>query len=184
MKPTALERSATLTHSNRPACRVASVQRWKFLATLGAVIVGLVIADSSSASSQTVLSGMIGRWQGDAHVIVVWCQQTNLPVNLNIQADGTVSGKIGNAALTNGRLRRNRGWLGRKLHIKTDYIITGGLSGPIVPAEHITRSGVKMPLSFRSGNFTGCIHTTGCKFGGKKRGILTAGFTLARTADP
>jgi hypothetical protein len=184
MKPRGLEQSANRIHSNSLARRAASPQRGRLLATLAAVIVGLVIAGSSSAGSPTVLPAMIGRWQDDAHVIVVWCQQTNLPVSLNIQADGSVSGRIGDATLTNGRLRRNRGWLGRKLNIKTDYIITGALSGPMMRAEHITRSGVKMPLSFSSGSFTGCIHTTGCKFAGKKGGILTAGLTLVRTADP
>ena len=124
---------------------------------------------------------MAGHWQGTGRIIVIWCQQTNLSIALEIKADGNVTGKIGDATLANGELRRNRGWLGKKLNIKTDYIITGRLSGPIIRAQSITRSGVKMPLNLSGGNFVGSIHTTGCKFGGKGRGILTAGLVLVRT---
>jgi hypothetical protein len=152
---------------------------------LAILTVGLVIAGSSSAAAQIVVPGMVGHWEGNARIIVTWCQQTNLPVVVDIRADGTVTGKIGDATFTHGQLRRNRGWLGRKLNIKTDYIITGRLIGPIVRSEGITRSGIKMPLTFSGGNFTGAIHTTGSKVGAKQRGILTARLTLARTnPDP
>ena len=86
---------------------------------------------------------------------------TKLPVKLDIHADGSVTGIVGDAKLTDGRFQRNRGWLGRKLNLATDYIITGGLDGPIVAADGITRAKVKMPLDFQDGIFVGGVNTSG-----------------------
>ena len=132
------------------------------------------------ARNEVIGPEMVGHWEGGGKIIVTWCQQTNLPVTLDIKTDGTVTGKIGDATLTRGQLRRNRGWLGKKLNIKTDYIITGRLEGPIVSSEGITRSGVNMPLNYSAGKFVGGLHTTGSKFGGKKRMILSAGLNLIK----
>ncbi len=66
---------------------------------------------------------MVGHWEGSARIIVSWCQQQNLQVAVDIAADGSVAGKVGDATLTKGRLKRNRGRLGRKLNLKTYYII-------------------------------------------------------------
>ena len=68
------------------------------------------------AADPIVMPGMAGHWQGDARIIVIWCQETNLHVRLDIRADGTVTGNIGDAMLTRGQFRRNRGWLGRNHH--------------------------------------------------------------------
>jgi hypothetical protein len=149
-----------------------------------AVLFLLALTCDGCGREPVVDSSMIVRWQGNGHIIVNWCRQTNLPVSIEIKADGAVSGKIGDAILTNGRLRRNRGWLGRGLHLKTDYIIVGRLEGSIVSSERITRSGVKIPLNYVGQTFIGGLHTSGCKFGGKKRMILSAGLNLERVAPP
>jgi hypothetical protein len=117
---------------------------------------------------------MIGQWKGSASIIVTWCQQTNLPVALTIDARGRVTGKAGDAVLTKGRLQLNRGWLGRKLKMKTDYIIVGQLNGSIIAGEGISRSRVSMPLNFNRGTFVGGLHTSGSLSGGKERMILSA----------
>ena len=81
-----------------------------------------------------------------------------------------MSGTVGDAKLTEGRLLRNGGWLLRKLNWATDFIITGGFDGPIVKAEGITRSSVKRPLDFSGGVFVGGVNTSGSGlegFGGK-----------------
>ena len=145
-------------------------------------VVWLAMVSSSCAGNRGVMPDIVGHWQGGGRIIVTWCQQTNLPLALEIKGDGTVTGKVGDATLTKGRFRRNRGWLGRKLNIKTDYIITGSLEGPIVAAEGIVRSGVKIPVNNSAGKLVGGIHTTGSKFGGKKRMILSASLNLAKTS--
>jgi hypothetical protein len=154
-------------------------------ATLGGLFVALLLVSRLSAGESVPTPPMVGHWEGSARIIVIWCQQTNLPVAVDIQADGSVTGKVGDAALINGRFKRNRGWLGRKLNLKTDYIIRGKLTGSVVAAEGITRSGVWMPLNFNDGAFVGSLDTSGWKIGGKKRMILsTARLTLTRTNNP
>jgi hypothetical protein len=86
-----------------------------------------------------------------------------------------VIGSVGDARLTQARFLKNRGWLGRKLNIETDFIIKGYLDGPIVAAEAITRARVMMSLNFDSGLIQGGVATSGTWFGGKDSMVLTAG---------
>lgn len=127
---------------------------------------------------------MVGQWDGNARIIVVWCQQTNLAISLNIKSDGSVTGRVGDAVLSKGRLLPNRGWLGRKLNLATDQIITGTLNGPIVAADGVTRESVKIPLNFNGTNFIGGLHTSGSLFGGSKRMVLSAAGLVLRRSDP
>jgi hypothetical protein len=129
---------------------------------------------SSRAADPSVAPAMVGHWEGDARIIVSWCRQTNLHVTIDIHADGSVTGKVGDASLIKGRFERNRSWLGRKLNLATDHIIRGDLKGPVVAAEGITRESVSIPLNFIGGAFAGGVHTSGSKFGGKEKMILSA----------
>ena len=133
----------------------------------------LPIPDELGADDDVFVPAAVGRWTGSARIVVAWTKQTNLCVTLDIREDGRVTGKVGEALLT-GRFRKNRGWLGRNLEVKTDYIVVGHLQGSIVVAEGITRSRVKMPLNLTAGVLTGGLHTSGCKFGGSNRMILSA----------
>jgi len=134
----------------------------------------LLPAFTSRAAESVVTAAMVGHWEGNARIIVSWCRQTNLPVQVDIRPDGSVTGRVGDATLREGQFLRNRGWLFRKLNWATDYIITGGLDGPIVAAEDITRSSVKMPLNFSGGTFAGGVNTSGSDFGGKESMWLAA----------
>lgn len=137
---------------------------------------------SSCASKSVLTPAQVGDWEGNGRIIMTWCQQTNLLVKLDIQANGSVTGSVGDARLTKGRFLKNRGWLGRKLDIETDYIITGNLDGAIVAAEGITRSRVMMPFNFDGGLIKGGVATSGTWFGGKNHMILTArSLKLARS---
>jgi hypothetical protein len=129
---------------------------------------------SSCASKFVLTPAQVGHWEGNARIIMTWCQQTNLPVKLDIQADGSVVGTVGDAKLKEGRFLKNRGWLGRKLNIETDYIITGNLDGAIVAAEGIIRARVMMPFNFDGGLIKGGVATSGSWFGGKAGMVLTA----------
>jgi hypothetical protein len=44
----------------------------------------------------------------------------------------------------------------------------------VIKKEGITRDGVMMPVNFTNNTFTGGLHTTGSKVGGKDRMILSA----------
>jgi hypothetical protein len=149
------------------------------------IILTASVVNGACGDKETLPEAMVGHWKGQARIIVAWCQQTNLVVELQIAPDGQVTGTVGDAALQEGQLKRNRGSLGRKFKLKTDYIITGKLNGPIVAAENITRRSVNIPLNFSNGAFTGGIHTSGTLFGGDKSMIFSAaGLTLRRADSP
>jgi hypothetical protein len=126
---------------------------------------------------------MIGTWSGDAQIVVNWTDQASIHVRLDIVADGSVSGQVGDAQLKKGRMARNRGAIGRLLQIKTDYIVSGELHGRVIASEHVQRDGVKMPLNWDGNVFSGGLHTSGSAFGGADRMALSA-FHLRLTRDP
>jgi len=141
----------------------------------------------SRAAASMVTPLMVGHWEGNARIYSSFCHQTNLTVKVDIHADGSVTGTVGDAKLTEGRFESNRGWLGRMFNLYSDFIITGDLDGAIVAAEGITRSSVKMPLNFRDGIFYGGVNTSGSGFegfGGKKGEgpwLAAGGLTLTRS---
>ena len=148
------------------------------------VVFTACLAWNLRAAENSVAPTMTGHWVGNARIIVSWCHQTNLVVAVDIKSDGTVTGKIGDAILVEGCFEKNRGWLGRKLNLATDYIIKGKLDGSVVAVEGITRERISIPLNFNDSAFTGGIHTSGSKFGGKEKMILSAtALTLVRAKD-
>jgi hypothetical protein len=140
---------------------------------IAGLIVGLTVllaALNVCAAESIVTPAMVGHWEGNARIIVSWCHQKNLAVAVDIHADGNVTGKIGDATLIGGRFEANRGWLGRKLNLATDYIITGKLDGAIVAAEGIARDKIYIPLDLKDITFVGGINTSGslCVFSSEK----------------
>src|SRR5208283_5791799 len=113
--------------------------------TVMATLAMLFTTWNLGAMISVVTGAMVGHWEGNARIIVAWCRQTNLSVKVDIHEDGTVAGTVGEATLAQGHFQKNRGWLGRKLNLATDYIIKGNLNGAIVQAEGITRSKVMIP---------------------------------------
>lgn len=129
---------------------------------------------ATTQSAQVPERDMIGTWAGYAQIVVKWTDQPSIHVLLVILAGGAVSGEVGNARIAHGRITANRGPVGRFLHIKTDYIVSGELEGPVIAAEHVLRDGVKLPLNWDGTAFTGSVHTTGSMFGGADRMVFTA----------
>jgi len=134
-------------------------------------------------SGQLPDPAMIGTWRGDGQIVVNWTDQPSIHVRLVIAADGSVSGEVGDARLTSARIARNRGAIGRFLHIKTDYIVSGVLRGLVIASENVHRDGVKMPLNWNGSGFSGSLHTSGSAFGGADRMVFTA-FHLHLTREP
>ena len=142
--------------------------------TQGAATLGLLTASGSSAGENIVTPALAGYWEGQAQITVAWCRQRTLPVKVDIHPDGSVTGAVGDAKLVDGRFEQNRGWLGRRLNLETDYIIVGNLEGPIIAGEGIVRERVRIPLDFAGGVFKGGVNTSGSNFGGKARMWLAA----------
>jgi len=126
------------------------------------------------ASDAVVTNAMVGQWKGSAHVIVTWCNQAELPILLEIRADDNVTGKVGDAELTDSHLTKKWSWLGQNDGRRTTRIIRGSLKGPIVAKEEISRREISIHLRFGDTRSSGGLATSGSKFGGKETMILTA----------
>lgn len=148
---------------------------------LGAM--GLVAMLSIGATAQVATPAVIGRWGGVADIAVNWTKERTLPINIVIGANDQVTGTIGDATLARGRLIRNRGWLGRVMQIKTDYIIEADLDGPIFRAENVRRDMVQIPFDVRDGKLVGSVNTSGNKIGDAASMVFTAKFVLLRAPE-
>lgn len=138
-----------------------------------AVSLALIVSSVLDAANDVVASPMVGQWEGSTHVIVAWCKQKELAVSLHVSADGSVTGKVGDAELTNAQIKRKRHWFGQERHGRTTHIIKGDLKGPIVAAEGISRQEVFIHVSIEEASLSGSLATSGSKFGGKDSMILT-----------
>ena len=122
----------------------------------GLVAAFTVLAAWNLFSAESIVTpAMVGHWEGNAQIIVSWCQQTNLTVAVDIHADGSVTGKIGDATLIGGHFVSHRTWPWRHT------IITGKLDGAIVVAEGIARSSVTIICDYSDGSFKGQVDTNG-----------------------
>jgi hypothetical protein len=63
--------------------------------------------------------GMVGRWHGEL------ADPAPLRVEFAISADGEVSGRVGDAAFTGGRIGNNRSWFGNLMHWREPFEIRG-----------------------------------------------------------
>jgi hypothetical protein len=131
----------------------------------GLITALIVLTTWHSYSAESIVTpAMVGHWEGNARIIDSWCHQTNLTIAVDIHADGSVTGKIGDATLVAGHLLPHHTWPWRH------SIIIGKLDGAIVAAEDITRSHVTMICDFSDGPFKGQIDTNGslCVFSSQK----------------
>jgi hypothetical protein len=82
-----------------------------------------------------------------------------------------VLGKIGDAQILNGKIRLNNivyRWLGNR-----KYIIDAKLTNYLIKKEKIRRESIRVFLDFENPFFFGGFHTSGSKFGGKEKMILS-----------
>ncbi len=82
----------------------------------------LIIAGSLFAAFPA--QNLLGEWSGKA-TLLIDKNKSSVDIKILIHADGTVSGTVGLAKLK-GVYDTNRGWLGRLLNIRSDYIIKSG----------------------------------------------------------
>jgi hypothetical protein len=80
------------------------------------------------APSGPLPAGIVGTWHASLTTASGRPLPDEIPVVFTIRSDGSVSGTVGNAALTNGQLLPNRSWFGRLMHWRTPYQIRGILS--------------------------------------------------------
>ncbi|MCX6339829.1 MAG: hypothetical protein NTX71_07915 [Candidatus Aureabacteria bacterium] len=97
---------------------------------------------------------LIGTWEGISKFSRRGVQEL-ATVSITILPDGSVEGMAGAAKFSRCLVKKNRGWLGRKLNIKTDYIIRGYLEGSVVPKDSGGIRKIAMPFTIRDGTLVG-----------------------------
>ncbi len=112
------------------------------------IVMGMLLAGCGAASIDQVDPSLIGTWHGECEIsLPVVFNPANLPdgvertrqavsMHITIREDAATEGSVGEATLEESVLKRNRGELGRRLNMASDYIIIDGdLSGPIVAGQ-------------------------------------------------
>jgi uncharacterized protein (DUF2147 family) len=112
-----------------------------------------VAASSQLVEATPEFASLAGAWKGQGEILANWTTPKNLTVNIRIEQDGKVTGTIGNAEITSGRLSVNRGIT--RVFIHSDYTITASLGGPLLEADGIVRRDYNLRLSLQGANLLG-----------------------------
>lgn len=110
---------------------------------------------------------LIGTWSGRQFVTVRYTtgfmkfrfveSRDSIPVEIHIDKDAGVSGRIGNAKLSDCRVIKNRGSIGRKLNLATDFAIRGKLEGFIFDGDTIVNKEIAIPFELSTGILSGSV---------------------------
>ena len=120
----------------------------------------------AACTNWTVPESLVGKWEGKDKVTVrikvngefVFIKaQDSIPFIINIQSDGTVQGSLGGAKFNNCKISKNRGELGKKLNLATDFVIKGDLSGKIFENDPEVIKKISMPFDNKNGNLKGSL---------------------------
>ncbi len=133
--------------------------------TIILIVVFLNLANNLSAGGE-LPDSILGNWTGKGNLHLPLAKkiplsdvpEDNPQIDINISKDGTVTGHVGNAILRNCIITKNRGWFGRLLNIKTDFIIKEGyLEGKICPGDTVNQKQFTLPFNIHRGQLVGTI---------------------------
>jgi hypothetical protein len=128
---------------------------------------------------------MVGHWEGKAEVAVNWCTAKELAVSFTIAANGSVTGKVGDATLKEGHIYPNPGKQPTGVMLQTKYVIEAGLDGPLVAAEKITRDEICIPVEVtKDGQLAGAFLTSGTETGSKEEKVFSGGLRPLTKTTP
>lgn len=156
-------------------------------ALVSVLIVGLAVTlVACKKAAVAPPASMVGHWGGTAEVAVNWCNVKELAVSLTISQDGTVTGKVGDAALKEGHIYPNPGKPPTGFTLQTKFVVEANLDGPLVAAEGIKRDTICIPVEVnKGGQLVGALLTSGKDYGGKDEKIFSAGLNpLTKSPAP
>lgn len=142
----------------------------------------LIALVQSPLGAQPTDSALVGRWFGHAEPSTSWTAQRTLDVQLDINPDGSVSGTIGDAKLSDARVYADSR-VARALHLGREYAIDGRLTGSLVRADGIHRDRIRLSLDRVIERMVGELQTSGSYDGPVSNRILTARVTLERVGS-
>jgi hypothetical protein len=113
--------------------------------------------------------GMAGAWKGKGEITCAWCKQREIGIEMTIAANGSVTGKIGDATFAQARLTKN---VVRPDSLPTKYVIKAKLVGPLVASEGVTRATIDIGVDLTGESLTGAFVTNGDLSGTKETSRL------------
>lgn len=81
-------------------------------------------------------------------------------VSLLIDKTGQVIGMAGDAIFEGCSVKQNRGWVGRQLGIKTDFLIQGMLKGNTFDKDTLINKEISIPFNIKNGELIGSMFVT------------------------
>jgi hypothetical protein len=147
--------------------------RKKHIITFHIIFILITCLNEAMALDREIIlkNSFTGYWQGEGRIIVAWSEKKTISFDLQIHENGNVTGSIGDAIITQGRIKLNNKvwrWLGNK-----KYIIDADLNHFLNKKEKIKRESIRIFLDFKRPFLTGGFHTSGSKFGGKEKMVLS-----------
>jgi hypothetical protein len=132
------------------------------------IILVIMTTMLQSCSQWKMPENQIGHWGGMELVTTRYVDENgkfcfvddSLPVIINIQRDGKVSGFVGRSEFVDCRVNENRGWFGRLLHIATDLKIDGYIEGRLNTKDKDTLKEISIPFSIEESRLRGSIFKT------------------------
>lgn len=139
----------------------------RFIFLTVALAILLPVFTAPAAETATV-SDLAGQWHGKSRFTGISYEEATqnkvtpqeVEIALHIAADGKVTGRIGGAELTNCVVASNRGWIGRKLHLWTDFIIRGQVVGAVAPGSDSGTHLINAPFNFDGAQTRGTVFVT------------------------
>ncbi len=123
-------------------------------------------SDTFSETNWTPPQSVKGDWSGK-HLVVVRTKTDGkfiflktkgaVDFKISIQQDCKVFGSLGTAVFEGCVIQKNRGWIAKKLNLKTDYVIQGKLVDAIFPEDVIKSKTISMPFNLENGRIKGSL---------------------------
>jgi hypothetical protein len=122
--------------------------------------VALLLAVCSACAAEPLPASLVGRWHGKAKIAVNWTTGQDLPVELEIDGQFRVQGKVGDAGFGPSRLKRQP-WFMYGLLGNPEFQVCGPLAGALVARDSVTRKSACLILDARGNRLTGAVHSSG-----------------------
>jgi len=122
------------------------------------------IALFAACTEWTIPDSLPGLYTGKEHVIIRYenggqfiFRDEYAQVSLMIDSVGEVTGMVGEATFERSIVLQNRGWIGRQIGIKTDFLIKGSLQGYTFPKDTLFNKNISIPFNTVNGELKGSL---------------------------
>ena len=139
------------------------MKKWNICGSCIAIVIGLMVI---SGCRTITPPSLVGEWTGSARNTHITPSNAPMPITLIISADGSVTGTLGTAIISNGSISRNRGEIGKALNMFSDFLIYADLEGSLVAEKDIRYKGVFINMNVKDGKIISAgFSTTNSPYG-------------------